>query len=131
MNNRALLAMTRPEKWFTSKSKMIIEGPGGTPIGQIAQETTGTLGATATIAHAGLSNVSTIALRIFPGPVPPDPTGGSRVAATWTPHPSLREDFHTYVDAHPMTGSPRPGRPWTVRAAGRADLRSDQCCSAG
>lgn len=32
-------------------------------------------------------------LRIFPGRV-----DGDRVAATWTPHPSLGEDFHTYVD---------------------------------
>lgn len=36
-------------------------------------------------------------LRIFPGPVSREPT---RVAATWTPHPSLREDYHRYVDAH-------------------------------
>jgi len=43
-------------------------------------------------------------LRIFPGSVPPDAAGRTRVAATWTPHPSLREDFHTYVDAHPMAG---------------------------
>lgn len=35
-------------------------------------------------------------LRIFPGPVDDD-----RVAATWTPHPSLAEDFHTYVDEVP------------------------------
>ena len=35
-------------------------------------------------------------LRIFPGPV-----AGDRVAATWTPHPSLAEDFHTYVDEAP------------------------------
>ncbi|QIK74412.1 hypothetical protein [Nocardioides piscis] len=33
-------------------------------------------------------------LRIFPGPV-----GDGRVAATWRPHPSLAEDWHTYVDA--------------------------------
>jgi hypothetical protein len=32
-------------------------------------------------------------LRIFPGIV-----GGERVAATWQPHPSLAEDYHTYVD---------------------------------
>lgn len=43
-------------------------------------------------------------LRIFPGPVPSDAAGRTRVAATWTPHPSLVEDFHTYVDAHPMAG---------------------------
>ncbi|WP_297737053.1 hypothetical protein [Nocardioides sp.] len=33
-------------------------------------------------------------LRIFPGPV-----GRGGVAATWRPHPSLSEDWHTYVDA--------------------------------
>jgi len=38
-------------------------------------------------------------LRIFPGPVS---TGPTRVAATWTPHPSLSEDYHTYLDAHRM-----------------------------
>lgn len=34
-------------------------------------------------------------LRIFPGPVGTDPT---RVAATWTPHPSVAEDWHEYAD---------------------------------
>ena len=37
-------------------------------------------------------------LRIFPGPVTPAAGGATRVAATWTPHGSLAEDFHTYVD---------------------------------
>ncbi len=39
-------------------------------------------------------------LRIFPGRT----GGGARgdlVAATWTPHPSLQEDWHTYVDEQP------------------------------
>ena len=35
-------------------------------------------------------------LRIFPGPVSRGPT---RVAATWTPHPSLSEDWHAYAEA--------------------------------
>ncbi len=35
-------------------------------------------------------------LRIFPGPVATE--AGDRVAAPWTPHPSLAEDWHTYVD---------------------------------
>jgi hypothetical protein len=61
MNNRVVLAMTRPEKWFTSKSKMIVEGPSGAPIGQLIQETTGLVGGAATLAHVGLTNVSTIA----------------------------------------------------------------------
>lgn len=39
-------------------------------------------------------------LRIFPGRTGAGPTG-DRVAATWTPHPSLHEDWHTYVDEHP------------------------------
>ena len=38
-------------------------------------------------------------LRIFPGPVA-DQDGATRVAATWTPHPSVAEDFHAYVDDH-------------------------------
>ena len=36
-------------------------------------------------------------LRIFPGRVG-DVDGATRVAATWTPHPSLSEDWHQYVD---------------------------------
>lgn len=35
-------------------------------------------------------------LRIFPGAVATE--DGERVAAPWTPHPSLAEDWHTYVD---------------------------------
>jgi hypothetical protein len=38
-------------------------------------------------------------LRIFPGVVEPF-EGHARVAATWTPHPSVREDWHEYVDDH-------------------------------
>jgi hypothetical protein len=36
------------------KSKMIVKGPNGTPIGQIAQEYFGLIGGVATVAHAGL-----------------------------------------------------------------------------
>lgn len=36
-------------------------------------------------------------LRIFPGRVG-DVDGSVRVAATWLPHPSTAEDWHTYVD---------------------------------
>jgi hypothetical protein len=39
-------------------------------------------------------------LRIFPGAVG-EGAAGHRVAAPWTPHPSLHEDWHTYVDEHP------------------------------
>ncbi len=39
-------------------------------------------------------------LRIFPGRVGEGPDGDV-VAATWTPHPSLHEDWHTYVDERP------------------------------
>ncbi|WP_374457427.1 hypothetical protein [Nocardioides sp.] len=38
-------------------------------------------------------------LRIFPGKVGDGPDG-DLVAAAWTPHPSLHEDWHTYVDEH-------------------------------
>jgi hypothetical protein len=40
-------------------------------------------------------------LRIFPGPVEED-----RVAATWTPHPSTAEDWHTYDDDHRRASLP-------------------------
>ena len=43
-------------------------------------------------------------LRIFPGPVPAG--GDTRVAATWTPHPSLFEDWHAYHDDHPRASLP-------------------------
>lgn len=56
MEGRVLLAKTRPEMWFTAKSKMIVEAPDGTPLGQVAQETLGLVGGLATVAHAGLSN---------------------------------------------------------------------------
>lgn len=39
-------------------------------------------------------------LRLFPGKVGDGPAG-DLVAAAWTPHPSLQEDWHTYVDDHP------------------------------
>lgn len=35
-------------------------------------------------------------LRIFPGPIAAD-----RAAATWTPHPSVAEDYHQYADESP------------------------------
>jgi len=39
-------------------------------------------------------------LRIFPGRVA-DSDGAVRVAATWSPRPSVGEDFHAYADEHP------------------------------
>ncbi|MGC4110868.1 MAG: hypothetical protein QM747_10685 [Nocardioides sp.] len=44
-------------------------------------------------------------LRIFPGRVD-DHDGHARVAATWTPDPSVSEDFHAYADEHPRAGLP-------------------------
>ena len=44
-------------------------------------------------------------LRIFPGPVSA-PGAPTRVAATWTPHPSLFEDWHAYHDDHPRASLP-------------------------
>jgi hypothetical protein len=39
-------------------------------------------------------------LRIFPGPVG-DQDGASRIAATWTPDPSVAEDYHAYAGESP------------------------------
>jgi hypothetical protein len=39
-------------------------------------------------------------LRIFPGRVA-DQDGRPRVAATWTPHPSVAENYHSYTDESP------------------------------
>jgi hypothetical protein len=44
-------------------------------------------------------------LRIFPGRVS-DHDGVARVAATWTPGPSVAEDFHAYADEHPRASLP-------------------------
>lgn len=45
-------------------------------------------------------------LRIFPGRVADDSAGRVRVAAPWTPHPSVAEDYHTYVDARQRASLP-------------------------
>jgi hypothetical protein len=42
-------------------------------------------------------------MRIFPGVVGKDP---QRVAATWTPHPSVAEDYHAYHDDVPRASLP-------------------------
>jgi hypothetical protein len=44
-------------------------------------------------------------LRIFPGRVA-DHDGAPRVAATWTPDPTVAEDFHAYTDEHPRASLP-------------------------
>jgi hypothetical protein len=44
-------------------------------------------------------------LRIFPGRVA-DQEGLARVAATWTPEPSVAEDFHSYGDGRPRASLP-------------------------
>ena len=44
-------------------------------------------------------------LRIFPGRVA-DHEGAARVAATWTPDPTVAEDFHAYADEHPRASLP-------------------------
>jgi hypothetical protein len=62
MNGRVLLAMTRPELgWFQTKAKLVIEGPKGAPIGQIAHESIGLGGSIASLAHAGITSASAIA----------------------------------------------------------------------
>ena len=49
-------------------------------------------------------------LRIFPGrvgdAVSTDGRASQRVAASWTPHPSVSEDFHEYVDTVPRASLP-------------------------
>ena len=54
-------------------------------------------------------------LRIFPGPVTAS-GGPTRVAATWTPHPSLFEDWHAYHDDHPRA-SPTTTCSWPIRGS--------------
>jgi len=49
-------------------------------------------------------------LRIFPGRVSDaagdDGTSHPRVAATWTPDPTVAEDYHAYADARPRASLP-------------------------
>ena len=45
-------------------------------------------------------------LRIFPGHVAAAPDGSQRAAATWTPHPSVAENFHEYSDSVPRASLP-------------------------
>jgi hypothetical protein len=48
-------------------------------------------------------------LRIFPGRVSDvveDDGPHARVAATWTPEPTVAEDFHAYADEHPRASVP-------------------------
>ena len=54
----------------------------------------------ATCFACGTSRSEGDGLRIFPGQTGDGPDG-ALVAATWTPHPSLHEDWHTYVDETP------------------------------
>ena len=157
MNNRVVLAMTRPEKWFTSKSKMIVEGPNGAPIGQLIQETTGVVGGAATLAHIGLTNVSTIAqynlgfvANAVAGPAIEGAqrrlnsavegldkvghvrfgieAGGQRLGSIHSE--SLGEwDFHIQdpAGAKIVTGSPRPGQGGPRRGSPRPTTTSCRC----
>lgn len=59
---RVLVALTRPEAgWFKSNRKLVIEGPGGGPVGQIALESFGVGGGIATATQAGVNSAAAIA----------------------------------------------------------------------
>lgn len=60
LNGRVLLSMTRPQKgWGTGKAKLVVEGPGGGPIGQIVFESYGVAGSFAGLARQlGLDDVN-------------------------------------------------------------------------
>lgn len=53
MQGNVLLAMTRPEQWFSARTSMAIEGPDGIPLGYIIQETTGLRDVVAGLALGG------------------------------------------------------------------------------
>lgn len=63
MSGHVLFAMTRPEVWGL-RSSMVVDEPGGSPIGEIIQETTGLLGSAAGLAGAGLSMLSGLSHRL-------------------------------------------------------------------
>lgn len=61
MHRRTQLTITRPAKWSSGKSNMVVEDSHGVTIGQITQESHGVVGGMATVAHAALQNVAGIA----------------------------------------------------------------------
>lgn len=62
MNDRVLLSMTRPPVgWIAAKAKLVVDGPGGVPIGQIAHESFGLGGRVASATNTGMTNASVIA----------------------------------------------------------------------
>jgi len=61
MNHRVILALIRPELSFNLKSKLLVEGPDGTPLGSISQETLGVAGVLATTAQLALGDVGSMA----------------------------------------------------------------------
>jgi hypothetical protein len=74
MNGQVLLEMTRPSMgWFTMKAELVVEGPGGVPIGQIAHESFGMGGLVASTTFAAVSIAPFVgyrlvrsSLRVFP-----------------------------------------------------------------
>jgi hypothetical protein len=61
MNGHVLLEMTRPRMgWMTMKAKLVVEGPGGIPIGQIAHESFGLGGSVASATQAGVNSASSL-----------------------------------------------------------------------
>lgn len=58
VDGQVVLAMTRPQSWFGLKSRMVVEGSDGRPIGEITRETLGAAGAAAT---AGLGGAALVA----------------------------------------------------------------------
>ncbi|MBE7324536.1 DUF2510 domain-containing protein [Nocardioides sp. Y6] len=61
MDGRILLAMTRPRLgFFQMKAKLVIDGPGGAPVGHIAHESHGIKGAAGEAAKAGVDSTTAI-----------------------------------------------------------------------
>lgn len=61
MNHRVVLALIRPELSLNLKSRLLVKGPDGTPLGSISQETLGVAGALATTAQFVLGDVGSMA----------------------------------------------------------------------
>jgi hypothetical protein len=63
-----LLELARPRtSWHTTKGRLFVEGPEGSPVGSIVRETIGVGGAIATAASVGAAGAPTIAWRSVGG----------------------------------------------------------------
>ena len=94
-----------------ARGKVAGHGPAEVPPVSAEEARTATAGYRGHVSHpfptcfaCGVGRDEGDGLRIFPGSVAGDEPG--RVAATWTPHPSVAEDWHEYRESGPDASVP-------------------------